>query len=58
MKETCIRTDTLLLRRHRLTIYRVIEPDSATTLWTSEQQAVNYVRRLNHRHLLVEKQSS
>ena len=53
MKRSRIRTDSLYLKKHKLRIYRVLQPNEATVLWLSEQQAAQHVQRLHMEKLLV-----
>ncbi len=46
MNNQFVRTDSFVLKKHKLRIYRVTEPKSATVFWTTEQQALNYVQKL------------
>lgn len=53
MKLNRIRTDSLYLKKYKLRIYRVLQPNEATVLWLSEQQAAQHVQRLHMERLLV-----
>ena len=53
MKQNCIRTDSLYLKKRDLRIYRVLPQKGATVLWLSEQQAAQHVQRLHIERLLV-----
>lgn len=55
MDKGFIRTDSFILKKHKLRVYRVVEPGSAVVLLTSEQQAARYVQKLHIQKLLVEK---
>jgi hypothetical protein len=55
MKNDYVRTDSFVVKKHNLRIYRVAEPDSAVLLWTSEQPAVQYVQKLHIQKLLANK---
>jgi len=55
MDKHFIRTDSFVLKKHKLRVYRVAEPGTAAVLWTSEQQAARYVQKLHIQKLLVEK---
>jgi len=55
MKDDFVRTDSFLVKKHNLQVYRVAEQDSAVLLWTTEQQAVNYVQKLHIQRLLTRK---
>lgn len=55
MNQDRIHTDSFVVKKHDLRVYRVFERGSATTLWTSEIQAARYVQKLYFKKLLVEK---
>jgi hypothetical protein len=53
MNKELVRTDSFVLKKHNLRIYRVAEPKTAVLLWTSEQPAIHYVQRLHIQKLLT-----
>jgi len=55
MNNQFVRTDSFVLKKHNLRIYRVIEPNTAVLLWTAEQQAIHYVQRLHIQKLMINK---
>ena len=56
MNKQFVRTDSFVLKKHNLRIYRVNEPNTATVLWTAEQPAIHYVQRLHIKKLLSQKE--
>jgi len=56
MNNEFVRTDSFVLKKHNLRIYRVAEPKTAVLLWTTEQQAIHYVQKLHIQRLLAKKQ--
>jgi len=55
MRNDFIRTDSFMVKKHKLRIYRVAERGKCILLWTSEQQAAQYVQRIHIQKLLTKK---
>lgn len=55
MRNDFIRTDYFLVKKHNLRIYRVAERGKCILLWTSEQQAAQYVQKIHIQKLLTNK---
>jgi hypothetical protein len=53
MNKDFVRTDSFVLKKKNLRIYRVLQRKGATVLWMSEQQAAQHVQRLHMQKLLV-----
>ena len=53
MNRNRIRTDSFVVKKHNLRIYRVLPHKGAAVLWLSEQQAAQHVQRLHIERLLV-----
>ncbi len=53
MNKEFVRTDSFVLKKKNLRIYRVLQRKGATVLWMSEQQAAQHVQRLHMEKLLV-----
>ena len=53
MDKEFVQTDSFVLKKRKLRIFRVAERGSATLLWTSEQQAIHYVQKLHILKLLA-----
>jgi hypothetical protein len=58
MNKQLVRTDSFVLKKHNLRIYRVSEPNTAAVLWTAEQPAIHYVQRLHIQKLLAKQKGS
>lgn len=57
MNKEFVRTDSFILKKRNLRVYRVAENGSAAILWTSEQQAIRYVQKLHIQKLLARRRS-
>lgn len=55
MNNEFVRTDSFVLKKYNLRIFRVAEPKTAVLLWTTEQQAIHYVQKLHIRKLLAKR---
>jgi len=55
MNNQFVRTDSFVLKKHNLRIYKVSEPNTAVLLWTAEQPAIHYVQKLHVQKLLQKK---
>jgi hypothetical protein len=53
MNKEFVQTDSFVLKKNKLRIYRVLQRKGATVLWMSEQQAAQHVQRLHMEKLLV-----
>lgn len=50
-----IRADSFVLKSRRIRIYRVRHRNSGTVLWTSPDQALNYLRNIQAKKLQANK---
>lgn len=51
MKQSCIRADSFVLKSRRLRIYRVRQRGTSTLLWTSEDAALRYLKKIQSQTL-------
>jgi hypothetical protein len=55
MDKEFVQTDSFVLKKRKLRIFRVVERGSGALLWTSEQQAIRYIQKLHFQKLLARK---
>jgi hypothetical protein len=55
MNKELVQTDSFVLKKHNLRIYKVAEPNTAVVLWTDERPAIHYVQKLHNHKLLTQK---